>query len=320
MRIFACILLACLACASDGDELGLFQLCVSDCVKDQCVNKEAQLPLNLRLLLWDCESNCDYMCQRAVTADRIARGKEVLQFHGKWPFLRMYGMQEPASVLFSLMNLAAHVQGLLSLKTLTSNKKISESAQYLYYSALIWGVAGINTWIWSAVFHARDTLITERLDYFSAALLMLMSLNYAIVRTFHFYEAGKSSYRKAVFYVIASIYVLHVSYLSYDWSYTYNMQANVAFGIASFMMWLVFTFKETYSILPPPKWSNLPFICSASLIAGASLELFDFPPIADMIDSHSLWHLFTVLPTWAWYQFLYRDISYFDQASKKRRD
>ena len=35
-------------------------------------------------------------------------GLDVPQFHGKWPFLRVFGVQEPASVLFSLMNLLAN--------------------------------------------------------------------------------------------------------------------------------------------------------------------------------------------------------------------
>ena len=40
----------------------------------------------------------------------------ILQFHGKWPFHRFLGMQEPASVLFSLLNLLAHDYGISRLR------------------------------------------------------------------------------------------------------------------------------------------------------------------------------------------------------------
>lgn len=44
---------------------------------------------------------------------------------------------------------------------------------------MIWiQAAAMNTWIWSAVFHARDTLITERLDYFCATLYVRQSYSY----------------------------------------------------------------------------------------------------------------------------------------------
>lgn len=44
-----------------------------------------------------------------------AVGVPTPQFFGKWPFLRLLGMQEPASVLFSLLNFFAHFWGILSL-------------------------------------------------------------------------------------------------------------------------------------------------------------------------------------------------------------
>lgn len=37
------------------------------------------LPLHLRMLLWDCEQNCDYECQRIITKERISRKEEIYQ-------------------------------------------------------------------------------------------------------------------------------------------------------------------------------------------------------------------------------------------------
>lgn len=41
---------------------------------------------------------------------------KVPQFHGKWPFIRMFGMQEPASVIFSLLNFYVHYKNLIKFR------------------------------------------------------------------------------------------------------------------------------------------------------------------------------------------------------------
>ena len=68
------------------------------------------LPLHLRLLGWNCELNCDYQCQRIITGERIKNHEEIYQFHGKWPFLRVLGIQELTSVVMSLGNLYVNYQ------------------------------------------------------------------------------------------------------------------------------------------------------------------------------------------------------------------
>lgn len=40
----------------------------------------------------------------------VSREWKVPQFYGKWPFKRFLGMQEPASVFFSFLNLMAHLR------------------------------------------------------------------------------------------------------------------------------------------------------------------------------------------------------------------
>lgn len=43
-----------------------------------------------------------------TTSAFLSRDWSVPQFYGKWPFKRFYGIQEPASVLFSYLNLLVH--------------------------------------------------------------------------------------------------------------------------------------------------------------------------------------------------------------------
>jgi hypothetical protein len=40
----------------------------------------------------------------------------------------------------------------------------------------------VNAWVWSTVFHARDVLWTERMDYFGADLFVLVACSSAIIR------------------------------------------------------------------------------------------------------------------------------------------
>lgn len=87
------------------------------------------------------------LAQKGVTIVRIQ------QFYGKWAFWRFLGMQEPASVLFSLLNLRAHVKGLTHLQRRVPQSHPMQS----YYVA--WCLISINSWIWSAVFHTRGECI-----------------------------------------------------------------------------------------------------------------------------------------------------------------
>lgn len=97
------------------------------------------LPLSLSLLGWRCDEDCGYHCMHEVTMEDVLHSRPVRQFHGKvhiceppcilkythyiyictytsfspckWPFVRVLGVQEPASMLFSLFNGAAVAVG-----------------------------------------------------------------------------------------------------------------------------------------------------------------------------------------------------------------
>lgn len=81
-----------------------------------------------KLLFWTCEDECKYDCMWKTTNSFLDRKWAVPQFYGKvntisyqicngtnylifafkWPFLRILGFQEPASVVFSIFNFLAH--------------------------------------------------------------------------------------------------------------------------------------------------------------------------------------------------------------------
>ena len=260
--------------------------------------------LQLRLFLWTCPTNCDYVCQHIVTERRRTRDPPMLhptvQFHGKWPFHRLLGIQEPASVLFSLFNLLAHHDGLTKIRA-----RVSDS--YALKKYYIWfGYVGTTSWFFSIIFHTRDFNITEKLDYYAAGASIFYGLFYTPIRVFRLDQSqppAKASILRLWTALCVTLFIAHVSYLSFvRWNYTYNMAANVAAGIVQNALWSSFSYR-TYQQLRKP-WAAWPGMIVAWIILAMSLELLDFAPIAGVIDAHSLWHLGTVVPTIWWYKWV----------------
>ncbi|OAA62588.1 Mn2+ homeostasis protein [Niveomyces insectorum RCEF 264] len=302
------------AAASVGDQLPEFHECIEICKAENCGpgKPPTPIPLHRRLLLWTCASECDQTCQRLVTQRRTARGLPVVQFHGKWPFRRLFGVQEPASVLFSLGNLWAHAAGLRRLR------RRVPAAYPLRPYYVGFGIAGLVSWVASAVFHTRDFLVTERLDYFAAGASVLYGLYYTPLRVFrlvdgggglrHVPKRGSSTAAAASFPLLPAwtalclcLYAAHVGYLTLvRWDYTYNMAANVVCGVVQNALWSVFSWRTWRRTRR--QWAVWPGLAVAWVTLAMSLELFDFPPALGVIDAHSLWHLGTIGPTVLWYK------------------
>lgn len=257
---------------------------------------ETRTALLHRLLFWTCSSECDYTCQHIITEARIAAHQPVVQFHGKWPFYRFLGMQEPCSVLFSLLNFIAHFSGLEKVRT-------SIPAGYPlrgYYVLLAY--IGMTSWVFSMIFHTRDFALTEQLDYFAAGANVLYGLYYAPIVIFRLDKGGAKTRSLRVWtFLCYCLFATHVIYLKlYRWNYTYNMAANVAVGMIQNIMWSWFSvYKYRRS---KNTWAAWPGIVVAWVVVAMSLELLDFPPLWGCLDAHSLWHLGTVGPTILWYK------------------
>ncbi|KAF2086621.1 Mn2+ homeostasis protein-like protein Per1 [Saccharata proteae CBS 121410] len=301
------LLLACGAHASLGDRLPDFKNCVKVCVETNCDGPDpTPIPLQHRLLLWTCPAECDYVCQHIITDKRLSRDpphlSPILQFHGKWPFHRFLGMQEPFSVIFSLLNFLAHDWGMSKLRqTIPATYPLRK-----YY--LLFGWFGMNSWVWSMVFHTRDFGWSEKMDYFAAGASVMYGLYYTPIRVFRLdlETKNRQSVRRAWTGLCVALYAAHVIYLTcWSWDYTYNMAANVAVGIVQNLMWSWFSISRYRKL--KRTWAAWPGLIVAWIIVAMSLELLDFPPWKGMIDAHSLWHLGTVGPTIAWYSFLVKD-------------
>lgn len=207
------------------------------------------------------------------------------QFHGKWPFIRVLGMQEPASVLFSVLNGVSNVIGIQHYLHAVP------SCAPMFNVAIMQAVVAANAWIWSAVYHSRDFVWTEILDYFCATSLVVFSLYVALHRLS--YEATpkhQSRIRWVAAHVLLGFYITHICYLTFDkFDYGYNMKANIGIGLTNTAAWLWFWSQNRANSYV---WKILYAVILTNLFL--LFEILDFPPILWVFDAHSIWHMLTI--------------------------
>ncbi|KAJ9588908.1 hypothetical protein L9F63_017786, partial [Diploptera punctata] len=297
-----------------SDRSPYYQTCLEKCTTANCtkdgMNFQSVLPAQpfyLKLTKWTCRDECSYNCMWKTVDAFINRNWNVPQFHGKWPFVRIFGIQEPASVLFSIFNFAAHLMMLREFR-----KQVRKTSP-MYWLWTFYNVICLNCWFWSTIFHTRDTLFTEKMDYFSAFSTVLFSFYAMVIRLLN----EKSKFLTVVLSLICLVFfVFHVTYLSYvNFDYGYNMQANIAVGFANAMGWFIWCYY--YRKTQPYVWRCALFVSLIGLCM--LLEIIDFPPILWLIDAHALWHLATSGLPFLFYRFLIDDCKFLRNEKELKR-
>ncbi|ESP01909.1 hypothetical protein LOTGIDRAFT_138807 [Lottia gigantea] len=269
---------------SVGDRSFVFQKCLETCLKSNCTDMNvffSRQPYYLQLLHWDCSSECRYYCMWKTVDAFQKDGLPIPQFNGKWPFIRILGIQEPASTLFSLGN-AACCLGIFYLRSRILPRV------HMFYVWHVVAIVSLNAWICSIIFHTRDFDITEKLDYyfaFSVVCINIWAFLCRVLGTKRYIQTGIFSV------IILGIYIKHIHYLHYvKLDYGYNMQVNVIFGIVNTLCWSVWAIlknkQQSYS------WKCL--FTMVSLSSLLLLELLDFPPLFWVLDAHAFWHAGTI--------------------------
>ncbi|XP_050537327.1 post-GPI attachment to proteins factor 3 [Daktulosphaira vitifoliae] len=283
-----------------GDSFPSYRNCVLECTDKRCEKDGTRYKRNccgaiFDVFKWKCSENCKYDCMWPMVEGLVERDWPVPQFHGKWPFKRILGLQEPASVAFSILNL---------LTNLFMFNRFREQIRFTLPSFNIWSLytlVSANCWIWSAVFHGRDTMFTEIMDYISAYAMVL----------FAFYTIGhrillfSKPIIKSTFTLICSFaFIYHSLYLlTTEYDYKYNMTTNLLVGTVTgtaMLIWAVWNRKKM------GHGKYLIFYVIGMTLASL-LELADFPPILWTFDAHSLWHLATAPNAYFMYKFAIED-------------
>lgn len=285
---------------SIGDKSQFYNLCFEKCLDNNCDRdkKFKELPsLSLRLLFWSCTEDCSYRCTWKTVDYFISHGLKVPQFHGKWPFIRLFGCQEPASVIFSILNFYAHITMYWKFK-----KKYG-STYPMFYIWTYFSLVCMHGWFWSFIFHARDIPFTEVMDY-SSAFIMILTLLYCMLL--------RITYKNNKFFAVITCGYLSTlySHLSHLWSgyinYDYNMKFNIVIGFLTFVITMTWWHrnKKKLSYVYLIGWFNI------LTVFVTILEIADFAPIFWIFDAHSLWHASTVPLTILLYKFMMADCSY----------
>ena len=290
---------------SRGDQSEEFQECTFECVNTCGTADAPMISLWNRIMLWSCHDECKYKCMWTHQES----SKTPMQYYGKWPFKRLFGCQEFFSVIFSLGNLYAQWRGYRQFSRINS----LVNSQSYPWSFLVWLMYTLNCngWIWSSVFHARDTILTERLDYFSAVALVMMSFLYSIIRVLEIIDYEKMALIATPFIVY---YAFHIGYLHFiKFDYKYNMIITVGMGMC-------FNAVCIYLGATRGKHYRKAMIVGFAFILAGLLEVFDFPPMFGLIDAHALWHLATIPITKVWYDFLIEDSVSYAHGKKQKLD
>ncbi|PAA91079.1 hypothetical protein BOX15_Mlig030374g1, partial [Macrostomum lignano] len=308
-----------LVAASEGDQAYVHHICMEKCLaKAGCSEAKvrrdrAAHPLT-RWTTDSCEDQCKHDCLWQTVTAFHRDGLPTPKFYGRWPFLRLLGLQEPASALFSALNCACHVYMFAAFREQVNPQSPMYNVWHLY------SLVAIATWLSSTVFHAKDIPLTEQLDYFSALLYLLTCLFCLACRLTvqrdNDYSKNRSNLIGLAAVAIASIvfYIRHVWYLScVHFDYGYNMTVNLSVGAANCIGWLIWSIRRVRS----QPYTRDCLLTVALLNGLVLLEVLDFPPIWWVLDAHSLWHGGTVLLAVPWYRFAIADCNYLLSEKQK---
>lgn len=285
-----------------------------ECVWDSSADART-VPWSRAVLGWTCAGDCKYECAREDARKRQAKSIKAVQYHGKWSFLRVAGIEELVSATASVGNALPH---LLALQSAATRDAFAPSGYPQREAMLAYSVAGVNAWVWSTALHTKESWATERLDYHSAALLLLVSLWACACLTLDVPSAGTAG--RAIAVVLGCVWVAWVGLMNWvRFDYGLNMTASVVVAAITNLMWIAWAASQgCCSARHPTAWKAP--AAAVLLSAMAMLELLDFAPIGDLIDAHAMWHLATIPLCFAWYSFLREHAALWRRRAKLASD
>lgn len=289
-----------------GDRDWRYRTCFDDCVTNkQCA--EHLMPI-ISIPKWDCEDVCFYVCAQEVTEMRLAHGLSPLKYYGHWTFIRWFGLEEPASVLFSLLNPLAHMWFLSSGVN---------DPRFHNYGKRNWirgyAILAINAWLASACYHSKRTRFSTLYDLNSA--LTLLIFGFAMSISYFCGAVLDSKNSRRVVNIVCLLLALFWGYrvaamINDEVEFSNHMNLCIFLVVGATVSWVAWVLVILNSAAITDKSSA--YWClfvQIWLMLAALLEVLDFPPYLSLFDAHSLWHAATVPLGFVWYKFVFTDMS-----------
>jgi hypothetical protein len=290
-----------------GDKDPIYQSCRSACISYTCSMQRTARSLDLMIFGWSCQENCSYTCMHESRQLRENRGLPMVQYHGKWPFLRVLGMQEFFSVFFSLVNIVPHAQFFLFA--------LDYELPLHYFAVQVHSLCGVIAFMFSAIFHCRDMPMTEKLDYAGAFIFALSLFAGMISCVLESYGKFSPVTYHALNILLFIFAIGHLYYLfGIKFNYGWNMNVIISISILMGLLSIIFAFRKNFQ---NGAW-KVATSCVLALLFGLFFEVFDFPPIWLLIDAHSCWHAATGLITFLFYSYFQTDIANSLQERRKK--
>lgn len=288
-----------------GDVDPSYQRCLKYCINNHCSDRVDEgatashiYKPPLAIFSASCEDLCLFGCIEQSSQQRQASGLRPTKYYGHWPFIRYFGLEEPASVLFSLLNAVPHL--LHVLQSPFSNQRACYMTRWLQAYAC----AACIAWTCSAVYHSRKTSIATHLDLVSALGFIASGLFIAARRI-----RGTSAQPlrfTALFWLMLLSWAVRAYFMVLGKvSFTSHMVLSISLVVVTTLLWVSWILHTLLFATDDTERQSkyLCLLCQFWLIIASALEIFDFPPIAGVFDAHSLWHAATVPLGFLWYRF-----------------
>lgn len=162
-----------------------------------------------------------------------------------------------------------------------------------------------NCWVQSAIFHYRDTRITERLDYFSACLYIFSALGMALRRNVDPAVRRVTRTHAVITVALIALYLQHIYYMAYvDFDYGYHVKFNAVIAAMTHALFVRYIYRLKRAKTPRAALIRAYSEFLVGSLLTTLMVTIDFPPIFDLVDMHALWHLSTIPLTLQWYRIL----------------
>jgi hypothetical protein len=291
-----------------------------------------QIPY-FQLIELSYEDLCNYGCIEVITQRRLSNHLQVYKYQGHWPFIRYFGLEEPASSMFSLMNIVPHLlyifgrvraavigesvgslsSSISSSSSSNGDKIISKMRGIGHYHMTPWIIFYATTsciaFTCSTIYHAKKTVDHTKYDLISALLFITTGLFIAIRRSILPTHCSKVVI-VSIFFIIYGLFSWRAYHMIYGWiSFSSHMSLSITIVAITTVLWLCWIIKSLFLTTLSHQQSYIRFssyiclTCQLWFIAAAAFEIFDFPPLYGLLDAHSIWHAATAPLGHLWYHF-----------------
>lgn len=292
-----------LVTASQGDSDVAYLMCTVRCEASMCQDTNTSR-FGAGFPYWDCKNDCSYDCIQEITAHRFSEGYGPLKYFGHWPFLRVFGLEEAASMVFSVLNAVPYFISLF--RALHLNADVMKN-HYMGYWLYAYYLIAIETWLASAFYHSRKTELASLVDFASALFFLSYSLWLAIRRIWGPQASSTKVTLAFSLFILLFAYRLSGMY-SGDVSFDNHMWVSISVAVFNVLTWLSWLIFSTETIRGNGLYRYLCLVSQLWFSLAALLELFDFPAIWGLFDAHSLWHAATIPLGFIWAYFWEADM------------